>query len=251
MYDLGQPTNKFPCLFSNDFGPSALLSASPTLTTHINYGENVTRSPSMSHHALSISRPTIELPLDELLDSYNEETPSASSGPDTNTTANAVRDSDIVMQDLADVYMHTSMSRTDTYPVDQGPSPPIPRTGATPTPSPTVTLTPNANTGTTDPSITTSTGAHLTSGMTHTKRGPSARMRRRLSLTLRTSPHSTRSSTGPSVTASGLPIVGCGASSVGTTGNVNVNGNGTSRGCQWMLELWCDTYPLVETRNER
>ncbi|KAI6013857.1 hypothetical protein EDC04DRAFT_2505323, partial [Pisolithus marmoratus] len=68
IYELEQPTLKFPSLFSNDFGPSALLSASPTLTTHMNYGKDVTHSSSMSHHALSIFQPTIKLPLDKLLD---------------------------------------------------------------------------------------------------------------------------------------------------------------------------------------
>lgn len=87
----------------------------------MNYGEDITRPSSTPHHALSIFRPTIELPLDELLDSCSEEMPSASSELDTNTMAHAVGDSDVVMQDLA------------------GPSPPIPKTGATPTPSTTAT----------------------------------------------------------------------------------------------------------------
>ncbi|KAH7906241.1 hypothetical protein BJ138DRAFT_990200, partial [Hygrophoropsis aurantiaca] len=55
---------RFPSLFSNDFGPSALLYPSPTLTTPMNYGEGVSNS---SSHGFSIVRPTIELPLDELL----------------------------------------------------------------------------------------------------------------------------------------------------------------------------------------
>ncbi|KAH7882009.1 hypothetical protein F5I97DRAFT_382589 [Phlebopus sp. FC_14] len=59
-----QPSLRFPSLFSNDFGPSALLSASPSLTTPMNYGEDVTNTAS---YGFSISRPTIELPLDELL----------------------------------------------------------------------------------------------------------------------------------------------------------------------------------------
>ncbi|KAI6019214.1 hypothetical protein BKA83DRAFT_111299 [Pisolithus microcarpus] len=188
MYEL-QPTLKFPSLFSNDFGPSALLSASPTLTTPMNYGEDVTYSSSTSHHALSIFRPTIELPLDELLDSCNEETPSASSALDATTTANVVGDGDVVMQDLAGAYVHTSIStlRADTYFHVQGRSPPISKTGDTPTPNSCATSIPSANTGTTNPNATTATainpnadiGTHLTThtnaspGMTHTKPGPS------------------------------------------------------------------------------
>ena len=55
----------FPPLFSSDFGPSALLYASPTLTNTMNYGEGF--NPSRANDSFSISRPTIELPLDELL----------------------------------------------------------------------------------------------------------------------------------------------------------------------------------------
>ncbi|KAG5643654.1 hypothetical protein DXG03_000534 [Asterophora parasitica] len=61
---------RFPSLFSSDFGPSALLYPTPTLTTSINYGEGL--NPSASHDRFSISRPTIELPLDELLDATSD-----------------------------------------------------------------------------------------------------------------------------------------------------------------------------------
>ncbi|KAG6886695.1 hypothetical protein C0992_002785 [Termitomyces sp. T32_za158] len=57
---------RFPSLFTSDFGPSALLDPAPSLTTPVNYGEGL--SPAGSHDAFSIPRPTIELPLDELLD---------------------------------------------------------------------------------------------------------------------------------------------------------------------------------------
>ncbi|KAI6009179.1 hypothetical protein EDC04DRAFT_2774188 [Pisolithus marmoratus] len=92
----------------------------------LNYDEDVSRSSSASPPR-DIFRPTIELPLDELLDPCNEGTPSASSALDTSTTANAVGDSDVATQDLAD------------------PSSPIPKAGATLTLSPTATSTPNAN----------------------------------------------------------------------------------------------------------
>ncbi|KAF8961654.1 hypothetical protein BDZ97DRAFT_1905490 [Flammula alnicola] len=65
----------FPGLFSNDFGPSALLYAAPTLTTRMNYGEGF--NPSGSNDQFSISRPTIELALDDLL--FNDE-PSSDNG---------------------------------------------------------------------------------------------------------------------------------------------------------------------------
>lgn len=62
----GQVTLRFPPLFSSDFGPSALLYPTPTLTTRMNFGEGLI--PSMSNNdCFSVMRPTIELPLDELL----------------------------------------------------------------------------------------------------------------------------------------------------------------------------------------
>lgn len=56
---------RFPSLFTSDFGPSALLDPAPSVTPSINYGEGT--SPAASHDAFGIPRPTIELPLDELL----------------------------------------------------------------------------------------------------------------------------------------------------------------------------------------
>ncbi|KAH9476806.1 GATA-binding factor 1-A [Psilocybe cubensis] len=63
----------FPGLFNNNFGPSALLYATPTVTNRMNYGEGF--NPSGNTDQFSISRPTIELALDDLLfndDSSNE-----------------------------------------------------------------------------------------------------------------------------------------------------------------------------------
>lgn len=57
---------RFPSIFSSDFGPSALLYPTPTLTTSMNYGEGVRHS-FPSNDSFDIARPTIELPLDELL----------------------------------------------------------------------------------------------------------------------------------------------------------------------------------------
>ncbi|KAF8868752.1 hypothetical protein CPB84DRAFT_1755776 [Gymnopilus junonius] len=66
----------FPGLFDNDFGPSALLFATPTLTNRMNYGEGF--NPSGNNDQFSISCPTIELPLDDLLFSDDTSSDSAS-----------------------------------------------------------------------------------------------------------------------------------------------------------------------------
>ena len=55
----------FPPIFGAGFGPSALLYAAPTLTNPMNYGEGF--DPSGANDSFSISRPTIELPFDEIL----------------------------------------------------------------------------------------------------------------------------------------------------------------------------------------
>ncbi|KAL4077368.1 hypothetical protein J3A83DRAFT_4388805 [Scleroderma citrinum] len=91
-----QPVLRFPTLFSTDFGPSALLSASPTLTTPMNYGEDVTNT--SSSYSLSILRPTIELPLDELLSNVDspEEIRTTPFQPQNDKNGG---DNDIVMQD--------------------------------------------------------------------------------------------------------------------------------------------------------
>ncbi|GLB44410.1 putative zinc finger binding to DNA consensus sequence [AT]GATA[AG] [Lyophyllum shimeji] len=84
---------RFPSLFSSDFGPSALLYPTPTVTTPMNYGEGL--NPTASHDHFSISRPTIEVPLDELLrniesnsEAYEAWNPSYPDPLATATTAN-------------------------------------------------------------------------------------------------------------------------------------------------------------------
>lgn len=62
---------RFPPLFSNDFSPHALLYPSPTFKTSVTYGEGL----SSSNDGFSIIRPTIELPLDEILDSTSSPLP--------------------------------------------------------------------------------------------------------------------------------------------------------------------------------
>ncbi|KAK7014408.1 hypothetical protein R3P38DRAFT_3574701 [Favolaschia claudopus] len=120
--DDGEARVRLPTLFSNSFGPAALLYPSPTLGRRMNYGEFPTSSnssPSKNSAANStspthggrgsggmgadmrIARPTIELPLDELLNAEMEEefgipqnapTPtnasSTSSSPNVNTNVN-------------------------------------------------------------------------------------------------------------------------------------------------------------------
>ncbi|VDC07670.1 unnamed protein product [Peniophora sp. CBMAI 1063] len=57
---------RFPSYFSSDFGPAALLYAAPTLANGNSYGEGV-RSSSTNYDAFAVSRPTIELGIDELM----------------------------------------------------------------------------------------------------------------------------------------------------------------------------------------
>ncbi|KAF8519355.1 hypothetical protein BU17DRAFT_47869 [Hysterangium stoloniferum] len=63
---------RLPGIFSNNFGPTALLYPSPSFTPSNTYGEDVTMSyagtDSSPNGGMGVSRPTIELPLDELLD---------------------------------------------------------------------------------------------------------------------------------------------------------------------------------------
>ena len=64
------PSLRFPSLFSNDFGPSALLYPTPSVTNSMNYGEGL--NPSAANDGFSIVRPTIELPLDEILNNVDD-----------------------------------------------------------------------------------------------------------------------------------------------------------------------------------
>ena len=97
----GQPFLRFPSLFSNDFGPSALLSVQPSLSAAMNYGEDVTNS--SSRGGLSVLRPTIELPLDEILsnvDPVDEYFSSTLMGQNESPAALA-SDPDVMMQDTS------------------------------------------------------------------------------------------------------------------------------------------------------
>ena len=67
-----QSTVRLPGIFSSNFGPTALLYPSPSFAPTLTYGEDVTMSSAGTDTSpfggMGISRPTIELPLDELLD---------------------------------------------------------------------------------------------------------------------------------------------------------------------------------------
>lgn len=66
---------KFDSIFNQGFGPSALLFPAPTLTNRMSYGEGLNPSNS-PNDTFTVSRPTIELPLDEILN--NVDSPASS-----------------------------------------------------------------------------------------------------------------------------------------------------------------------------
>ncbi|KAF9237994.1 hypothetical protein BU15DRAFT_75603 [Melanogaster broomeanus] len=80
----------------NDFGPSALLHAQPSLSNTMNYGEDVTNTSSRS---FSIIRPTIELPLDELLSNIDATEDNHLSLQQCQSDYKVLVDSDVVMQE--------------------------------------------------------------------------------------------------------------------------------------------------------
>ena len=92
------PSLRFPSLFSNDFGPSALLYPTPSVTNSMNYGEGL--NPSAANDGFSIVRPTIELPLDEILNNVEDSINlSFSSAFTTTPTTHVPRpQEDVVMQ---------------------------------------------------------------------------------------------------------------------------------------------------------
>ncbi|KAI0077011.1 hypothetical protein K474DRAFT_1571619, partial [Panus rudis PR-1116 ss-1] len=91
---------RFPSLFSNDFGPAALLYPTPTLTNGMTYGEGVNSTGGGGNatnggtDGFSIVRPTIELGLDELLNADSPDGWSSSGFGDnaSNTNANGNTD---------------------------------------------------------------------------------------------------------------------------------------------------------------
>jgi GATA-binding protein len=97
---------RFPSLFSNDFGPSALLYPTPTLTTRMNYGEGL--NPSASNDGFSIMRPTIELPLDELLHNVDAaDSPDVWNSFSNNTDTHVMADDEDDKAPQQDYTMHS------------------------------------------------------------------------------------------------------------------------------------------------
>ncbi|KIJ12312.1 GATA zinc finger transcription factor [Paxillus involutus ATCC 200175] len=103
------PSLKFPSLFSSDFGPSALLFPQPSFSNAMNYGEDVTNT---SSRGFSIVRPTIELPLDELLSNVDTEDNHSVLHQGQNEYK-APADLDVVMQDTCLLHIESQPPRNN------------------------------------------------------------------------------------------------------------------------------------------
>ncbi|KAL4242458.1 GATA-type domain-containing protein [Abortiporus biennis] len=118
---------RFPSLFSNDFGPSALLYPTPTLTNAMTYGEGVAST--TSSDGFSIVRPTIELPLDELLNADSPGGWSSSISNDTRSASHFNPQEDVEMKTAVP---DTSFSVPDHHQTDQSLSAPMRSIAAVP-----------------------------------------------------------------------------------------------------------------------
>ncbi|KAF9235283.1 hypothetical protein BU15DRAFT_78114 [Melanogaster broomeanus] len=110
-----QPFLRFSSLFSSDFGPSALLYAQPSNT--MNYGEDVTNT---SSRGFSITRPTIEPPLDELLINIDATEDNHLSLQQCQSDYKVLVDSDVVMQETSQSGMLHTDSQTPRNNYDAG-----------------------------------------------------------------------------------------------------------------------------------
>ncbi|KAJ7038960.1 hypothetical protein C8F04DRAFT_950595, partial [Mycena alexandri] len=145
-------TLRLPTLFSTSFGPAALLYPAPSLAPRMNYGE--ADSYGGGSGDMRIARPTIELPLDELLadlHAYEDASSSSSHSPshsddegDSAAAAAAdVGEGEMHMQQMDDgrqgeVHMDMQAEdepRTSPPPLPPAPPPPPP-TRAPPSPRP-------------------------------------------------------------------------------------------------------------------
>lgn len=107
----------FPSLFSDDFNPTALLYSAPSRQSSNGYGEGI----SSTSDCFNISRPTIELPLDDILNgvdhSYGSESwasPFASNTPEFHPTHyfnQQVIPQDVTMQSVPEQIDPTSSAR--------------------------------------------------------------------------------------------------------------------------------------------
>ncbi|TFK48174.1 hypothetical protein OE88DRAFT_1714090 [Heliocybe sulcata] len=100
------PSLRFPSLFSNDFGPAALLYPTPTLSTSLNYGEGVNQNQNSSD-SFSIARPTIELALDDFLNGVDHSDSPASWSCASQGDAAQAGGQDVMMSELGDQQMKT------------------------------------------------------------------------------------------------------------------------------------------------
>lgn len=102
---------RFPSLFSNDFDPHAILYPKPTRANAVNYGEGVSMNTYNPADGFSIMRPTIELPLDELLNHVESPGPWSSTGSDHDDF-----DQDIEMKPAPSLYHPEKSLDTPTTP---------------------------------------------------------------------------------------------------------------------------------------
>ncbi|THH21543.1 hypothetical protein EW146_g55 [Bondarzewia mesenterica] len=103
---------RFPSLCSNDFGPTALLYPSPTVTNGVNYGEDI-RHNNNHGESFSIRHPTIELMLDDLLIDSTDSPGTWFSGGFSSNNDSRHEFGDLPHHDL-DIEMKPSFS-SDTY----------------------------------------------------------------------------------------------------------------------------------------
>lgn len=154
--DLGhlEPASlRFPSLFSSDFGPSALLYPSPTVTNAMNYGEDVRRN--LHSDSFSIRRPTIELPLEDfLVESTDSPGDWTMGGVSNDSRQQDFIDSSLHEQDIDMNGTNTTDAYDQAAAYSQAGFPPTPATQQEPLPQ---TVSPS-KLGSTTPSSTTSSG---------------------------------------------------------------------------------------------
>lgn len=100
---------RFPSLFSNDFDPHALLYPTPTRANAVSYGEGLSMDTYNPADGFSIMRPTIELPLDELLNHVESPGSWSSTASDHDDF-----DQDIEMKPACSLYQLDSQDKHDT-----------------------------------------------------------------------------------------------------------------------------------------
>ena len=107
------PLLHFPALFSNDFGPTALLYSSPSVNTSLNYGEGLNPSSGAYGDGFKIVRPTIELPLDEILGFEDAATPGGAAAAAFSSSASTSSSSSSSSADSGSNYSDDETSDDD------------------------------------------------------------------------------------------------------------------------------------------